>query len=131
MNKYEFVRYIPTPTETYMGIAEIFIMSEFSILFKIILRKDGSGFFPAPASFKVKENGNDVYLQAFKIDSIRSNEHLNAFIIANVKKAIESASRKQQSNEMNQPIQYPHSLNSVQQTLFKEEIKEEFGELPF
>lgn len=70
MDDYEFITYIPTPTETYTGIAEIFLCGKFTILFKIDKRKDGSSFFPASASFKIKDSsGNDAYIHTFEIDS--------------------------------------------------------------
>ncbi len=93
MSDYEFIKFIPTPTETYMGIAEIFICGKFTVLFKIVQRKDGTSIFPASASFRVKdEHGQDEYLHAFSIDSTKQKEFLNSFIIANVKKSLDNSS---------------------------------------
>jgi hypothetical protein len=89
MNDYEFIKYIPTPTESYMGIAELFVCGKFTILFKIVKRKDGTSFFPASTSIKMKDpQGQDAYLHAFEIDSTREKESLNSFIIQNVNKAL-------------------------------------------
>lgn len=88
MSDYEFIKYTPTPTESYMGIAEIFLCGKYTQRFKIVMRKDGTSFFPASTSIKAKENGADVYLHSFEIDSNKEKEALNSFIIAGVKDAI-------------------------------------------
>lgn len=132
MNDYEFIKYIPTPTENYIGIAEVFICGKFTQLFKIIPRKDGSGFFPASTSIKTKENGNDVYLHSFEIDSNKEKEALNSFIISNVKEWIERSvnSIRNADKTSNNQINYP--LNKTQPTLNKQEnLDFGFGGTPF
>lgn len=131
MNKYEFVKYIPTPSESYMGIAEIFVMEEFTILFKIIQRKDGSGFFPSPASFKMKKDGVDVFESAFKIDSNKANIALNSYIIKCVKESIEHDENPYHNSPPSQNSVSCLSPGQISVCPSPDQNKEEFDAFPF
>ncbi len=124
MNNYEFIKYTPTPAENYMGVVEIFICGKFTQLFKIVMRKDGSGFFPASVSIKMKENGSDVYHSSFKIDSEKEKAALHSFIISNVKAVLDGSSV--QVNNSPVPSYYPSK--EAQQNSNK---GASFDEMPF
>jgi hypothetical protein len=135
MNDYEFIKYIPTPTESYMGIAELFVCGKFTILFKIVKRKDGTSFFPASTSIKMKDpQGQDAYLHAFEIDSTREKESLNSFIIQNVNKALGHKSESVFS-QVSQPVdanRFKDVVSSFPNTkTLQRESNEDSGEFPF
>jgi len=88
MSQFEFMKYEPTPSEKHMGIATVKAFEgKITLRYKIVPNKDGSGFFPASASYKMPQvSGEDVYIGAFLLDSRSDEEEMNALIRANVKK---------------------------------------------
>lgn len=85
MNNLEFLNYIPTPGEKYIGIATVKLYGKIILRYKIVPTKDGSGHFPAPASYKV----GDEYAHAFTLDSMSENDELKKLIMSNVKQALQ------------------------------------------
>lgn len=87
MSQFEFIKYEPTPGEKHLGIATVKAFEgKITLRYKIVPNKDGSGFFPASASYKLPSNGGeDVYIGAFLLDSRSDEEEMNAIIRANVK----------------------------------------------
>jgi hypothetical protein len=86
MNNIEFLSYIPTPLEKYLGIATVKLYGKVILRYKIVPIKDGSGHFPAPASYKA----GDEYVHAFMLDSMSENEELKKVIMHNVKLALQA-----------------------------------------
>lgn len=86
MNNIEFLSYIPTPLEKYLGIATVKLYGKVILRYKIVPTKDGSGHFPAPASYKA----GDDYVHAFMLDSMSENEELKKVIMHNVKLALQA-----------------------------------------
>jgi hypothetical protein len=86
MNNIEFLSYIPTPLEKYLGIATVKLYGKVILRYKIVPIKDGSGHFPAPASYKA----GDDYVHAFMLDSISETEELKKIIMHNVKLALQA-----------------------------------------
>ena len=81
MDQFEFIKYEPTPGEKQEGIAFIKAYGRIMLRFKIVRTKDGKAYFPACSSYKVgSQNGEDVYLAAFIIDSKSEDEELRNLI---------------------------------------------------
>jgi hypothetical protein len=79
--KFEFIKYEPTPSEKHLGIATIKLYGKLLARFKIVPTKDGSSFFPAAASYKV----GDRYESSLILDSNSEKEELDALIKYQVK----------------------------------------------
>jgi hypothetical protein len=81
MDQFEFIKYEPTPGEKQEGIAFIKAYNRIMLRFKIVKTKDGKAFFPACSSYKMgTQNGEDIYLAAFIIDSKSEDEELRNLI---------------------------------------------------
>lgn len=94
MNQFEFVDYTSTPTEKHYGIVRIKAFNKIILRYKIMPKKDGSGYFPVCASYKIPIPGaDDTYVSAFMLDSNSDKEELENLIRANVKKPIEAQLR--------------------------------------
>lgn len=86
MSQFEFMKYEATPGEKHLGIATVKAFGKIVLRYKIVPNKDGSGFFPASASYKMPKVGDeDVYIGAFLLDSRSDEEEMNALIRAGVK----------------------------------------------
>ena len=81
MNKFEFIKYEPTPNEKHMGIATVNLYGKILAKFKIVPTKDGSNFFPASPSVKV----GDSYCSALVLDSNIDKEEMDMLIKTRVK----------------------------------------------
>lgn len=86
MNNLEFLSFIPTTGEKYIGIATVKLYGKVILRYKIVPTKDGSGHFPAPASYKVGED----YVHAFMLDSMSETEELKKLVMHNVKLALQA-----------------------------------------
>lgn len=86
MSNLEFLSFISTPGEKYIGIATVKLYGKVILRYKIVPIKDGSGHFPAPASYKA----GDDYVHAFMLDSISETEELKKIIMHNVKLALQA-----------------------------------------
>ena len=84
---FEFLMYTPTPGEKHLGIAKIKAFGKIVLRYKLVPRKDGQGFFPMPASYKMPSpDGQDVYVSAFMLDSNSDKEDLEELIRVNVRR---------------------------------------------
>jgi hypothetical protein len=102
MSDFEFIEYIQTPNERHLGIATVLLYGKVFHKYKILPTKDGNGFFPVPASYKV----GDKYIHAFglvpkKDGSDNGTDELIAIIKAGVKNFMAKASN---SNGNRPPI---------------------------
>lgn len=90
MAKYEFISYVKTPAEKYLGIVSVNLTEKRLVLrYKVVQNKDGHGFFLAPASYKIPDvAGGDQYIGAFMLDSNAENEEVINFCKAHVKQAM-------------------------------------------
>ncbi len=61
----EFIDYLPTPGEKYLGIITVKLYGKIQVLYKWSERKDGKGCFANPASFKI----GDDYEPSILVDS--------------------------------------------------------------
>ncbi len=85
MSNLEFLSYIPTPGEKYIGIATVKLYGKIILRYKIVATKEGNSYFPAPASYKA----GDEYVHAFMLDSMSENDELKKLIMHNVKLALQ------------------------------------------
>ena len=91
MSSFQFLKYEPTPGEKHLGIATIKAYGKLILRYKIVPNKDGGGWFPCEASYKMPSvAGQDVYAKAFMLDSTSENEELKNFIHAHVKSYMQS-----------------------------------------
>ena len=98
MKEYQFLKYESTPGEKHLGVATIKAFGRIVLRYKIVPTKDGSGFFPASASYKMTSpEGEDIYLACFLIYSRSDEEEIVAFIKANVKASMARASSERPS----------------------------------
>ena len=89
----QFLKYEPTPNEKHLGIATVKLYGKIILRYKIVPTKDGAGYFPAPASYKMpSDDGTDKYIGAFMLDSVSENEELINLIREHVKASIKSKS---------------------------------------
>ena len=52
MSDFEFLNYLPTPEETYFrGIVTARIYGKIVVKYRVVNKKDGSGYFIAPPSY--------------------------------------------------------------------------------
>lgn len=88
---FKFMKYEPTPGEKHLGIATVKVYDKIILRYKIVPNKDGGGWFPVPASYKMpSQAGQDVYVSAFMLDSNCENEELMNLIRAHVKSHIQA-----------------------------------------
>jgi hypothetical protein len=82
LNNYEFISYIPTPEDKYgvLGVAEILIDGKYTVRFKHVNKKDGSGQFFASNSFTIGEKPTARYLDCFEMDSSNEKRKLQEFL---------------------------------------------------
>src|ERR1700684_1909272 len=83
MNHMEFVNYQAVHGQKYLGIATV-NFNGVMLRYKIVSNKDGTGYFPASASYNVGSEGQDRYIAAFCIDSNTQNEVLKELIMERV-----------------------------------------------
>ena len=100
MDKLEFLNYTETPHEKHLGIATIRTWGKIVLRFKIIARKDGSGNFVAPASYKISEQ----YVPCFAIDSNFDKESIEKFVLSHVPASNHSQAVPQQPQAYYQPV---------------------------
>lgn len=106
MSHFEFMKYDATPAEKHLGIATVKLYGKIILRYKIVPNKDGSGYFPASASYKMSEPGRpEYYVSAFMLDSQSDNEELMNMIRANIKPFISGTQSvfNQQAQASTQP----------------------------
>ena len=93
MSNFEFLDYMPTPNEKHLGIATVMLFGRVFHKYKILPAKDGKGFFPVPASYKVGDNYIHAFGLALKKDgSDNGTAELINLIRDNVKRVIANPS---------------------------------------
>lgn len=131
MSNFEFIKYEPTPSEKHMGVATVKLYGKIILRYKIVPNKDGSGYFPCAASYKMPSapGGQDIYVSAFMLDSNSEKEELENLIRANVKQflaqqhsvfaAMQNQAPMQQQRQPN-PAQmyYQQPVQQIQQPQF-------------
>jgi hypothetical protein len=83
---FEFCGFLPTPGEKHIGIVKIKAFNKIVLRYKIIAKKDGNGYFPTAASYKVAMDGQDTYVPAFILDSNSDKDDLENLIRTNLRK---------------------------------------------
>ena len=83
MNHMEFISYQAVHGQKYLGIATV-NYNGVMLRFKIVSNKDGTGYFPAAASYNVGSEGQDRYIAAFAVDSNTQGEILKELIMERV-----------------------------------------------
>lgn len=87
MNKFEFIKYEPTPSEKHLGVATVKLYGKLIAKFKIVPTKDGQNFFPAAPSLKIGEQ----YHNCLMLDSNSEKEELDNLIKHHVKAILNGA----------------------------------------
>lgn len=86
MSNIEFLNYLPTPSEKHLGIATVKMYGKIILRYKIVPMKDGNGFFPTPASYKITDENGERYVPAFMLDSNFEKDELETLIKANIRR---------------------------------------------
>ena len=108
--KIEFLKYTPTPTAKFLGIAEILIEGKLVLRYKLAPGKDGKGIFIQPASYGIDSPNGVEYKRCFDWDSNLIKEDIEAMIrkafnAAQAKPANQASVFKQESeNEESVPF---------------------------
>ena len=115
MGNIEFINFIATPNEKHLGIATIRIDRRFMVRYKIAQAKNGNGFFPSAASFKITDDQGERYVSAFMVDSNFEKEEIEEIIKTNVRKcmATGSSTPSQQSSSSKGSMQNQDSHEDV------------------
>lgn len=83
---FKFMKFEATPGEKHLGICTIKAYDKIILRYKIVPNKEGGGWFPCEASYKMPSvAGQDVYAKAFMLDSNCEHEELMNLIRAHVK----------------------------------------------
>lgn len=100
----EFLSFTPTPEEKHLGIATIKIYNRIILRWKIVPNKDGSGYFPASASYKLPDS---TYTEAFLLDSRSEDEEVKNFIRNNIKKYLQPIKKEESVFQNKQEEELP------------------------
>lgn len=84
MSEIEFLKYEEFKTDYQMGIATV-RYGKVILRYKVVQKKDGSGYFPSAASYKVTDHGEDKFLKSFTVDSRADEEEIEQAIRSGVK----------------------------------------------
>ncbi len=117
----EFISFIPTKDQKYLGIATVKIDNKYIFRYKITPNKDGIGFFPTEASYKIAETGNarEDYVEAFMLDSNFEIQEIRKLIQTHVKQALSRPVKTQLNgslsdyNHQSQANPQPSYLNAA------------------
>ncbi len=116
MNQIEFIKYEKANDEKYLGIATVKLYGKILLRYKIVANKDGSGYFPAAASYK-NPSYPDQYYASFMLDSNSEKEEVENCIRSNVKRYMQAETQAGQS-AFQQPapqVQYQQLQQQYQQ----------------
>jgi len=115
MSKFEFRGFTPTPAEKHLGIAEVKVHGEtpFVIRFKIVARKDGNGYFPNIASYKMPNRmQGEEYDEACMLDSRSDHDACVKIVMHNVNLYLQAKQPSVFTPQPQQPYpgqQYPNN----------------------
>jgi hypothetical protein len=102
----KFLKYEKANAEDkFLGIATISLYDKIVLKYKIVMKKDGSAFFPAAPSLK-QPGTTDEYVSAFIIDSNSEKEEIEGFIRHHVKLAMQVEQSAQAANTSIAPNPY-------------------------
>lgn len=83
MNQFEFLDLTPTPAEKYKCVISVRLYGKVVLRYKIVAKKDGSGYFPTCNSYKIPGfSGSDEYQECFMLEMRSENEGLLKFIMS-------------------------------------------------
>lgn len=80
-----FIKYEPIENESFLGIATVSYLGRLILRYKISPTKDGKSFFASAASYKMKRDGEDVYVPCFMIDSRIEEDEIREIVRSGVK----------------------------------------------
>jgi|GEM_PF-6663325 len=84
MEKFEFIGFDPTPGEKHIGILTVRIHGTVTLVvkYKIVGKKDGNGYFPTVAAYKMPGRmQGEEYDECFMLDSRSDNDQMIKFIM--------------------------------------------------
>lgn len=111
MNNHEFISYVATPNEQYFsGIATVKLYGRLIAKYKVVDKKDGSGYFIAPPNYRVTDplSGDAKYIDAIMIDSKMENDDLQAMMRQCINKA-RNQNAQRQNPQQQQQYQQPQA----------------------
>lgn len=78
----EFLGFVPTPNEKYLGLASVRLNRMIVLRFKIVQKKDGSGIFPAVGgATKIPDASGDRYVNAFDLEMRSEEDAVRSFVM--------------------------------------------------
>lgn len=101
MSNIEFLKYEETPGEKHFGIATVRLYGKVVLRYKIVPNRDGTGFFPCAASYKMPAAGGEPerYVPSFILDSNSEKDEVEGIIKAHVKHHMTKHSTQQQNGQ--------------------------------
>jgi hypothetical protein len=110
MNDWEFLDYEAMPEEQYLsGIATVRFMRRLIIKYKIVNKKDGSGFFISPFNTRVGSTADDYrYIDSVIIDSRSENDDVLQMIRKNVNMCLHGGSPQTQQTQVGETNYQPN-----------------------
>jgi hypothetical protein len=130
MNDYEFLDFTFTPDQKHVGIATIKLWGKLVLRFKIVNTKDGSGWFPACAAYKMPDPSGgtaDFYNDAFMLDSRSEDEAVKNFIRSHVNGYLNKRNDSFGASVQAQQAPQQASPQYQQQTLSQQETSVQSG----
>jgi len=108
----DFMNYVPTPEEKYMGVATtrhtLDNGNKLILRWKCVPNKEGEGYFIVPASMKMADTsgqGQNVFAESHMLDSRSDHEDLMKFIRTHVNSSMNQATSVHQSRPSTQVFQ--------------------------
>ncbi len=96
MSEFIFQGYIETPGEKHIGVAQVKCWNKVTLRYKVIKTRDGSAFYIAAASYRVKDSESERYISTHLIESQTDKEEIENLIKVQVKKEIQRLEEEKQ-----------------------------------
>ena len=119
----EILKYEETPECKHMGVVHVRLFKQVVLRFKIVPKKDGSGFFVTGPAYKRETEAGEKWLQWFVIDSQVFAEEINNEIELFVVKFLASQNTNQAPTgfDQQQPVQQGNLQDNTQQVPYPQQ----------
>lgn len=108
MNDVRFIDYIPTPYGKFEGVVYVGVtvqsLGEIMLGFKVVQRKDGSGYFFGDPTWKLESQAGDEWKPWIMIDSNIAKERLFNFLRQNINKKSNAQQAQQEQAQVQQNV---------------------------
>ena len=105
MTNFRFIDFVKTPTAKQMGVVYVGLQTaigEIMLGFKVVEKKDGSGYFFGEPTWKFDERGIEEWKPWIMIDSNIAKDQLFSFLRENVNRCLHKGNGTQQQQQQPQ-----------------------------